>query len=367
LPSSTPTVTVDARLLSYSGIGTYLRQLLPRVVAANPALQFNVLLQRDSQTDGFLDGAPNARLEPCPVGVFTLAEQFLLPGRLPQDTDLLWVPHYVLPVAYRGKLLVTVHDLCHLALPNRYLGAHKRLYSRAMFEVVRRRADHILVVSEFTRKEFRRLLGEPRGKLEVVNIGVDESWFTDDFLDSAELVAQPFFVYVGNVKPHKNLSTLLAAFERVRADIPHDLLIVGVSDGLRTGDPEALATARQMKGRVHLVGYLEERQLKAHVSRATALVFPSLYEGFGLPPLEAMAIGCPVISSNAASMPEVCGNAVRYFDPLDVEALSGELLRAAAAPAGEDVLASGRSRARMFNWTATAESTSRAILDLLKG
>lgn len=358
------TITVDARLLGRSGIGTYLQQLLPRVIGSNPDITFNLLVPRATDDAKSLAENANVRLVGTSARLYSAGEQLVLPAVIPRETDLHWAPHYVIPLAWRGRLLVTVHDLCHLALPDHFGAAHRRLYATTMFRAVRRRARRILVVSDFTRREFHRLVGAPRGRLEVIPNGVDERWFSATPERNPE-PPTPYFVYLGNIKPHKNLRTLLAAFERVAPEIPHRLVLVGASEGLLTADEEVTRMAKRMGERVQLTGYLEEERVRAVVAGAAALVFPSLYEGFGLPPLEAMAAGRPVLASSAASIPEVCGPWATYFDPADVEQLAAALRAAANDPPSSDRLEGARRHAASYTWDAAADRTSRALRETL--
>lgn len=168
-------ITVDARMLDRSGIGRYLRCLVPRVAAEAPELRFRLL--GDPRALATLEWTAPAppELVQCRAAVHSVAEQVELVRRIPRDTELLWTPDYPVPVAYRGRLLVTVHDLCHLALPG-LLRPHQRAYARAMFAYVRRRAAALLVPSRATRGELERRVGAPRGAVHVVPHGVDPSW-----------------------------------------------------------------------------------------------------------------------------------------------------------------------------------------------
>lgn len=358
------TITIDARMLGQSGIGTYLEQLLPRVVARNRDLRFVLLVAPDLRDLSWADPA-QVEVAPCGGRLYSVAEQRSLASAIPRDTDLFWAPHYVIPLLYRGKLLVTVHDVCHLALAPLFGGVHKRLYARGMFAMVRRRADRIIAVSEFTRREFSRWVGAPRGQISVVHNGVDDSWFAAGRQTPQAAPGTDFFLYVGNVKPHKNLRMLLAAFAQVKEHVPHRLVVVGKRDGFITGDPEVGAMAERIGERVQFTGHLPAPELRAYVAGAAALVFPSLYEGFGLPPLEAMAARCPALVSNAAAMPEVCGDAARYFDPSDPGELAQALLDTVRRPVSAADLERARSHARSFSWDATAAATTEALRSTL--
>jgi glycosyltransferase involved in cell wall biosynthesis len=197
-------------------------------------------------------------------------------------------------------------------------------------------------------------------KIKVVLQGVDPSWFTPAKNPSPR--AKPFLLYVGNIKPHKNLSRLVDAFGRIKDQIPHDLLLIGQKEGFRTGDQKVEAQSRVLGERIAFTGYLPTERLRDYLAHATALVFPSLYEGFGLPMLEAMACGCAVIASNAASLPEVGGDAALYFEPRLPSEIAAKILEVVQDEALRQSLKKrGLARAREFSWEKTAEETSRVI------
>lgn len=146
------------------------------------------------------------------------------------------------------------------------------------------------------------------------HLGISEEWYRAGELPPVR--NRPYFVHVGNIKPYKNLSRLVDAFLQVRGRIPHDLVIVGQSDGLITGESQDFfERVRTESQRIHLTGFVSHKELLSLVGHAHALIMPSLYEGFGLPPVGAMAAGVPVVVSRAASLPEICGDAALYFDP----------------------------------------------------
>jgi glycosyltransferase involved in cell wall biosynthesis len=354
--ASRSTIAVDARMIGASGIGTYLTALLPRMVAARPEISFALLGPSSVLNDLSWTDTANVRIIDLDVSIYSVKEQIALPWSIPTGTDLLWSPHYNIPLAWRGRLAVTVHDLAHLAVPEFVSGVHRRAYARFMFRQVGRRANAIITVSDFTATEFDRLVGSQRVKPEVVHSGVDRGWFK--IPPSASPHARPYLLYVGNVKPHKNLGRLLEAFRQVATRIQSDLLILGKNEGFRSRDSTVRAAAERLAPRVHLLGALPQEQLMRYVSHAEALVLPSLYEGFGLPPLEAMACGCPAIVSNVASLPEVCGDAAAYFNPFEPASIAEAILRVQKEPGLRETLrCRGLERARRFTWESSAGRT----------
>ena len=362
--TSRNTITVDARMIGASGIGTCIAEWLPRLIAARPEIDFVLIGPGPMLAALPWTRAPNARVIEFDAPIYSMKEQIALPRRVPRRTDVLWSPHYNIPVAWRGRLVVTIHDLAHLALPEFVGGLHRRAYARFMFDRVSRSADAIMTDSEFSRAEFERLVGVRRAEPQVVHLGVDRGWF--EIPPSPSPHAQPYLLYVGNLKPHKNLSRLLQAFEQLAPRISCDLLIIGKNEGFLSGDAGARAAAERLAPRVQLLGALPQELLQRYVSHAEAVVQPSLYEGFGLPPLEAMAAGCPAIVSRAASLPEVCGDAALYFDPLDSGSIAEAIVRLLHQPELRATLrCRGLERARHFTWDRSATAVLTVLERLL--
>lgn len=362
-PPRRPIVTVDARLLRASGIGTYLQNLLPLITAARPDWQFNLMGHPEELGSFSWARAGHVDIIPCGAPIYGLREQFQLATRIPRNTNLVWSPHYNIPLGFRGRLLVTVHDVCHLALPQLTRGIHRRAYARFMFAALERRAGRIICVSEFTRSEFRRLVGDP-ARAVTIHSGVGREWFEIEAQDRPH--PRPFVLFVGNVKPHKNVGTLIEAFKRIAHLVDHDLVIVGRQSGLITADLGVTQAAATLEGRIRLAGEVEPELLQQYFVHADALVLPSLYEGFGLLPLEAMACGCPTIVARAGSLPEICGDASLYFNPTDPDELASILLDVLSHEGvREELQELGHSHAALFSWDRCSEATLAVMEELL--
>ena len=349
-------VTVDARMLNTAGIGTYLRELLPRVISTMNRTRFTLLGDKATLTL-LAAGSPRVSVRQFSAPIYSIREQWALVRVIPRDTSLFWAPHFNIPLCYRERLVVTVHDVAHLALSQ--TTGIQRLYARLMFAAVRRRAACVLFDSEFTSAEFARRVGAPRS-LAVCRLGVSPRWF--ERVDPDPPLPGPYFLFVGNVKPHKNLGRLIDAFAEVASDIPHQLVIVGRQEGMRTIDHDVARRAADLGDRVAFTGYVAQEAVEQLVRGCDALVLPSLYEGFGLPPLEALACGRAVAVSNVASLPEVCGPVAEYFDPLDTAAIAGTLLHLATrgGDTGE-LIERRREWARQFDWDACARATVASL------
>lgn len=347
-------VVVDARLARRAGHRTYLGNVVPKLAALAPDWRFTLLAGGSSGVDE-LTRAANVQTVRCDAPFYGWREQVEVP-RLSRGADVLWIPYYNVPLLARGPMVVTVPDCAHLRLPEYARNPLRQLYARTMYGAVRRRAASVMFMSEFSRREFVELVGEPRGS-RVTHLGVNDRWFQRDTSEPPE--ADPYFLCVGLLKPHKNHARLLEAFASIRDSIPHSLVMVGDAERLRT------STQLRLGPRVKRMTHLTDAELQRYMQHATALVFPSLYEGFGLPPLEAMAIGTPVIASRAAAIPEVCGDAALYVDPLSVQDIADAMRRVAGDRALRDELTrKGAARAKLFSWDATAAATHEVFRSL---
>jgi glycosyltransferase involved in cell wall biosynthesis len=306
--------------------------------------------------------AANMRLVECRARRYSMKEQVSLPLAIPSDTDLFFSPYYTIPLLYRGPLAVTVHDMSHRVVTEIVSNTKKRLYAQVMYRGLRKRAAVIFTVSNFTKTELLRLTTGPReDNILPTHLGISEEWY-----GAAEYPPTRtglYFVHVGNIKPYKNLRRLVEAFLSIRDRVLHDLVIVGQSEGLITGESqEFFDLAQSAGGRIHLTGPVSHQALLSLVAHAQALIMPSLYEGFGLPPIEAMAAGTPTIVARAASLPEVCGDATLYCDPLSVEDIAEKLVRIASdAELCQQLTKRGLLHSRQFTWSACAAKTADAL------
>jgi glycosyltransferase involved in cell wall biosynthesis len=354
-------VTIDVRMARHAGIGSYIRNLVPRVVSLRPQWRFTLLTSECGMSDWAR--TPDARLVKTRSDIYSVAEQLELPRLTPRGTDLFWSPHYNIPFLSRAPLVVTVHDLAHLALPQFYGGTIRTAYARAMFGRIRKIAREVIFVSQFSADEFSSRIGKPRHAT-VIHNAVGDEWRPSE-QSEASPHPNPYILFVGSAKPHKNLQTLIGAFERLAPEIPHDLVLIGSIGGIRTTDNEAVDRARSGPAakRIVIIENASDLDVRRYMSSAVVLVHPSIYEGFGLPPLEAMAVGCPCLVARAASLPEVCGDAAAYFRPADSGDLEAHLRRLLNDDALRARLKSaGLQRAAQFRWDTAAAETA-AVLD----
>lgn len=349
-PQRVRVVTIDLRMWNASGIGRYLNALVPILVRSFPSCHFHLL--GDMDVLSAIKWPDNTTLHAFSSPIYSIAEQFLAPLRIPAETDLLWWPHYNVPLFFRGRLVVTIYDAYHLCMRGSLGDLVKRRYAELLFGAVRRRAEKVFTISHFSKDEVVALARVPAERIVPIHLGVAPEWF--DTKAEEGFRERPYVLFVGNVKPHKNLRRLIAAFAGLVDVIPHDLVIVGKRDGFITGDEEVARMAAALGDRVAFTGWVDDSDLRRYVANAALMVFPSIYEGFGLPPLEAMACVCPVAASDIPVIHEVCGDQVAYFDPTSVEAIRDCIAAELSAPRE---VADAVEWARRYDWEDCIDAT----------
>lgn len=356
------TVTVDSRLLT-TGIGSYLRRTLPGVTRALSEVQFT-LLGVESELGAAFGDLANVTVATCRAPIYSLLEQVQIARAIGSNTGFHWTPHFNVPILSRVKQLTTIHDVVFLARPEFFPGGLKRMWARLLFRAAVRKSEQIIAVSRFTAGELHRLLKCDSAKIEVIHNGIDPDFAK--FQTEPIPTERPFVLFVGSVKPHKNIGCLLSAIESSSSELTYDLVVAGKSEGLRTRDEAALRALERSGDRVRFLGYVPENLLKNLYAKAACAVFPSHYEGFGYGPLEAMALGCPVLASHIPAHEEVCGEAAFYFDPgKPVELASCLLLIQESEVKRQQLSEMGTARSKAFPAAETAHRTANVIGRLL--
>lgn len=358
-----PKVVVDARMINSSGIGVYIKNILHEIFTEKLLTYEFYLMGTECELKEEFGVYSSIKYIYVDSPIYSIKEQKDFLKKIPSDTTLFWSPHYNIPLFYKGKLLVTVHDVFHLRKDINNNSLVKQIYAKALFNFVSKKADKIITVSDFTKNEYLSYVNEgDRDKVNVIYNGVDTTWYLNK-----QKVETKYMVYVGNVKPHKNLLRLIKAFKSIKDEIPHNLIIIGKRDGFITPDNIVLGEAEEIPDRIHFTGYLEDNELREVVASADFLVYPSLYEGFGLPPLEAMACGCPVLASKAASIPEVCKDYVEYVDPYDINDIANGILNLANNDEKKREMSSrGIAYAKGYTWEQCAIEVARCMQEVIE-
>jgi glycosyltransferase involved in cell wall biosynthesis len=353
-------LSVDLRMYRHSGIGRYLRNLFPLLLPLLNADRVRVLAQREILEGSTWLTDPRIEIVEESAGIYSLAEQALVLRSIYRERNVLWVPHYNVPMYYGGPMVVTVHDVAPLAMPEILDNAIKRAYASMLIRRAAKQASEILCVSEFTARELRERLSISPNKITVTYPGLDVGW-PETAVPHVESDGTPYVLYVGNVKPNKNLGLLLRAFTRVWEEAPFRLVLAGKIRGFGTEDLAVIQQAQAMGNRVRFTDEISDTELISLYAGARALCLPSLYEGFGLPLLEAMQLGCPVLCSTAGALPEVAGEAALYFDPRDDKGLAKRLLQVGDAALMDELRSAGRRRVEKFSFVRCASQTAEVL------
>ncbi len=365
----TATIAIDARMLGSSGIGTYIKFLLDEFVRLEHDFHF-ILIGDKQKIQKLVGKSDRFTIRSTDVPIFSISEQIHLP-KLASGADLLHSPHHNVPFFWRGKLLVTFHDALHWDFPE-YLPDWRAKFYLKMVSHRIAKADAVIVPSKFTAKRLAENIAVPQRKIHIVPQGVDRHFFSKKSIENTRtifkkynLVPGEFLLYVGNMKPHKNIERVVRAYSLAREKgLKIKLVLVGKSQGLKkTIDIEKIS---EYDG-IEYIGEIPFLELPYFYSGARAFLFVSLYEGFGLPPLEAMSCGCPVLTSDSASLPEVVGESALIVNPEDVPAIADKILKISLdLKLRKSLIYKSLERIRLFEWEKTAVKTLEIYKMLLE-
>lgn len=358
-------------MIRYTGIGRYVQNLVENLAKIDGKNRYGVVLNKGDERE--ITESENLKIfrTRANIPVYSIREQTLLPFEIKRSgPDLVHYPSFNMPLAGGKPVVATIHDLIYYlnfdACPNRLA----YLYARFMFKRVVNIAQKIITGSEFTKKEIVRHLGVEAKKVVVIYHGVSPLYRPVEAGMRKTVISRygikgGYVFYAGSHQPRKNLVRLVKAFSTIK-DREHQLVLAGKIDPRREELYNA-AKEKGLDGRVLFIGSVPEEDLPSLYSGATAFVFPSLNEGFGLPPLEAMACGAPVISSDATSLPEVVGDAAVLVDPADAVAIADGIDRLLASSMLQSELREkGLERAKQFSWEAAAKKTLRVYEEVLR-
>lgn len=367
-------IAIDARKLHDYGIGTYVRNLV-REFAAQDSPEHYVLICQPADEEFVRTLGP--RFEPLVdrSGNYSVREQFSVPLDLRRArVSLFHAPHYVVPPLTSCPVVATIHDCIHLRFPQYLPSRTAHVYARVFMAMGARKARRIITVSQASKDDIQHYLHTPADKIDVIHNGLDLRFLTPPSNEAVAkvrdrfMLTEPFVLYAGNIKPHKNVERLIEAFAIMRRTGNHGVKLLIIGDELsKYPGLRRLVHRHHLHGHVRFFGFVPDATLAALYRLARVFVFPSLYEGFGFPPLEAMASGTPVITSNVSSLPEVVDDAAVMIDPLDPAALAAAMTRVLGDDAlRADLIRRGRVRVDAFSWARAAEAT-RAVYHRVLG
>ena len=371
-------IDVTAALTQGGGIGRYTRELVHALVATNfdPDISFTLFSARTPVTTPILDPLPRGRSvvhRPAILSekwLYRLWYRFRLPipiQVMAGQMDIFHSPDFVLPPVWGNiPTLLTVHDLSFVHYPETFTPALVNYLNDVVPRSVKR-ATHILADSKSTKEDLQSAWGVSKDKITVLYSGVNTRFRPatnenrlSDLRQRYQLGAAPFLLTVGTVQPRKNYRMLIQAFAPLADKLPHNLVIAG-GKGWLYDDIMSEVNHHQLEGRVLFTGFVEDDDLPALYSAATLFVFPSLYEGFGLPLLEAMACGVPIINSDSSSLPEVAEGVTIQLPPDHPKAWTEAMQWLLDDPVRRaQLVAAGFNRSKQFTW----EKSARRLLNI---
>jgi len=370
-------VAIDIRRAGDFGIGTYLRNIVNELARQDSETQY-LLIGRPSHLEEFNPLPENFRLLDYEAPPGSFRTHFHLPVVLAdRDVDILHMPWFYAPAVMTCKLIITVHDMTDFFNPVRPVS---RVVQAGRLHFARRallRAGRILAVSHASQRDLARTFAIPESKIEVVYNALDERLHREPLAADTDRVLEryavnhPFVLYAGNIKPQKNLTRLIEAFAVAKADLAAHpdlagltLLVIG-DELAKHADLRRTVVRTRIREDVRFLGFLPHAVLRVFYARARAFLFPSLYEGFGLPPLEAMAHGTPVLTSNVSSLPEVFGNAALLVNPENVFDIARGIKQVVTdAALREQLIQRGYEQVQKYSWQRSAQQVLRVYCEV---
>jgi glycosyltransferase involved in cell wall biosynthesis len=367
-------VAIDARKLHDYGIGTYVRNLIGELARQDDAAEY-VVLCRPADADHVQSLGPRFEALVERAGNYSVREQMSVPLALARaKVDLFHAPHYVVSPLTRCPYVVTIHDCIHLRFPQYLPSRAAHFYARTMMTMAARRAERILTVSQASKDDILHYLGVPASKVEVIYNALDARLAAEPTAEEVARVreryqlASPFILYTGNIKPHKNVDRLIEAYAILRRRGLDGVKLLIIGDEIsKYPNLRRLVHRFQLHKHVRFLGFVPDAMLAVLYRLAGVFVFPSLHEGFGLPPLEAMAAGAPVITSNVSSLPEVVGDAAILIDPMDAGAIADAMARVLGDDAlRQELIRRGRERVKSFSWERSVARVRQVYSEIVR-
>jgi glycosyltransferase involved in cell wall biosynthesis len=362
------TVGIDGRMHGHSGIGRYITMLLEHLPrTAGSGRQYAVF-----SSERFFDGPfRHVKTRSRPLSLF---EQFDLPvRRLGVHLDLFHSPQFNIPLFSGTPQITTIHDCAYSMFPEEFSSLLDRCLYTIMFRLALMKSSRIIAVSQATKDDLRNIYGIRAEKIRVVHEGVESDFFEtpDDTAGSRGAcgVDGPFLLFVGIPRPRKNLERILRAFAATRGRIDRKIkLVIAGPEDSRFLNIRHLAAKLNIAKSIVLTGHMTDHQLRSLYRSARCLLFPTLYEGFGLPILEGMASGVPVITSSRPAHVEIAGDAALFVNPLDVDEIAEAVVRITEDVALRGELSEkGLKRAHMFSWETCAAQTLAVYDNVING
>lgn len=374
-------IGIDARMYrsGVAGIGRYSQNLIKYLLEIDRDDEFVLFMTPEDKKEFENFKIKNSlkivnyklKIITTDIPHYSIAEQTQLPKIIKKEkVDLMHFLNFNYPVNYRGKFIVTIHDLTLIKFPD--TAKKTNVFKRSAFNFVMRKACQnaikVIAISKNTKHDIEDIFHVDANKIKVIYESADDKVFIDvkdsdiDRLKKQYNIDSPAILYVGQYRPHKNLPGLVEAFGKIRNDMPCKLVLVGKPDLAHKRLKESIDKTGK-KDDIAMPGFVSDNELACWYKLATVFAFPSLYEGFGLPGLEAMQAGTPVVAADNSVLPEIYEKAAIYFDPFETQDIADKIksvlvndkLRA-------DLIQKGKDRVKQFSW----EKMARETLDLYK-
>lgn len=357
-------IGIDARFIGPqgTGLGKYTQKLIVNLAEIDRKNHYVIFLKKSNWD--FLSLPKNFTKALAEVHWYSLAEQLKMPKIISrQNIDLLHVPHFNVPIFYKGKFIVTIHDLIHhkfeetsVTTKNPIVFKFKRFAYRKVIENAIRKSQKIITPSNFVKDEIVKAFKVNSGKIEVTYEAAEEEYFTKK--NYKLTTTDNKLIYVGNAYPHKNLNKLLDAMTLNREPKTQNIkLIIVCPRNIFSERLELEIKKRNLEKKVELRGYLEPKELSNLFQKSSTYIFPTLSEGFGIPGLNAMASGLPVVCSDILVLREIYSNAAIYFDPNDPQDIVQKINKALEPTTRSDLVEKGRQQVKKYSWLKMAQLT----------
>jgi len=368
----------DARYINdhYHGIGRYAFRLLESLILIAPEFTFIIFRGPDPDTRfdwNSLASWSNVEIQAGPNRLYWPHEQILWPWLMKKNrVDIFHSPYFVAPLFTTQPSIVTVHDLIFDRYPEYMPMSWSRPYYRLLMRLSIRKAQQVISVSAATARDLQSYYPISPEKIQIISEGVDPNFRLAKDPDQEITLRQryhldnPYILTVGARRPHKNHANLVKAFAGLPSNLKHDLVFVGPPDARFPDQSRTAVSNSGLQGRVHFLDWVPEEDLPALYSQADLLVLPSLIEGFGLPALEGMVCGTPVVAAKNTSFPEVTGHAGLLVDPTDIQKIRDAMSNVLNNPSLHRRLSqAGRERAAHFTWDSAALQTYQLYQSIL--
>ena len=357
-------IGIDARMIDSSGIGTYIKNLiywLPKVSNYE-----YILFGNEQKLKPY-----GLQIVQADFPIYGLKEQLFMSRIINnKNIDLMHFTHYTIPIMYSGNMVVNVHDLIHIVYPEYLPSKFALLYAKFMIGSACKKAKRVITISEYTKKDIIKYFQTESKKISITYLAAG------DIFKPSSIIAEDmkkkygkYFLYVGAIRPHKNILFLLESFIKLKKEknILHKLVLIGKGKIPYINHVRKKISDYSLQNDVLIIEEIKQEELVSFYCGADIFLFPSLYEGFGLPPLEAMSCGCPVISSNTSSLPEVVGDACILVDPNNMKNFTDSIYNVIINEnLKKELIKKGFERLKLFSWEKTAKETVNIYKEVLQ-